>query len=483
MPAIPIKSSSHHRIIPTIIPMIRGWPTGLKPTITKKAFSLQPKLENGTCLVDYLAIWDLRYSYYPKLITCENGDAFPFYSYSDSVMMLFVSDSARNFSGFQLNVQVSQRCGEDALTCPSDKTKCVQPDYICDGRPDCPKGEDEICSLKCGIPNTQAREQTRIVGGTEAVKNAWPWQAFVKAIPSNGVCGGSLIAPGWIATAGHCCVTGKTPQERRTLLPSELSARLGFHSCKDPNDGLTVAVDKVMVPGTYAQYRWGVSFDYCLLKLNETVELSPTIQTICLPRPFTGPQPQQICTATGCGSIQQTTGDEPTPPIILADNLMVVNLTVIDSTECYRKFAKLSPEMLCTHEKDRDVCQGDSGGPLACTSRTPNQFQLAGLVSFGRGCASPVRPAVYADARRLLPFLANRVYEEKKWGWYDDTAVPLIDHTASLRPFYTPRIVATQTESRGSIWRVAFRGTVIQLAMLSLLTTGIPVRVFGCIWL
>ncbi len=42
---------------------------------------------------------------------------------------------------------------------------------------------------------------TRIVGGTEAPVNSWPWQVMVTG---KGLCGGSLVDPYWVVTAAHC---------------------------------------------------------------------------------------------------------------------------------------------------------------------------------------------------------------------------------------------------------------------------------------
>ena len=46
-----------------------------------------------------------------------------------------------------------------------------------------------------------------MVGGVNAEKDSWPWQAAIKV---NGAlfCGGTLIAKKWVLTAGHCLVKG-----------------------------------------------------------------------------------------------------------------------------------------------------------------------------------------------------------------------------------------------------------------------------------
>lgn len=62
-----------------------------------------------------------------------------------------------------------------------------------------------------------ANRPTRIVGGKDAEKGTHPWQVSIHwANPKRGllprhICGGSLLKPEWILTAGHC----------KTLSPSK----------------------------------------------------------------------------------------------------------------------------------------------------------------------------------------------------------------------------------------------------------------------
>ena len=55
-----------------------------------------------------------------------------------------------------------------------------------------------------GSKNCGYKPSSRIVGGTEAPKGAWPWQAQVRTSSGFTFCGGTLVAPEWVITAAHC---------------------------------------------------------------------------------------------------------------------------------------------------------------------------------------------------------------------------------------------------------------------------------------
>ena len=47
---------------------------------------------------------------------------------------------------------------------------------------------------------------SRIVGGTVAAVNSWPWQVMILHNSGYQFCGGSLVDTYWVVTAAHCMV-------------------------------------------------------------------------------------------------------------------------------------------------------------------------------------------------------------------------------------------------------------------------------------
>jgi len=66
---------------------------------------------------------------------------------------------------------------------------------------------------------------------------------------------------------------------------------------------------------------------------------------------------------------------------------------------------KIADVMLCAglvKSGGKDACQGDSGGPLVVNE---GRYKLAGVVSFGYGCAQANAPGVYARVSKFLDWI------------------------------------------------------------------------------
>ena len=64
----------------------------------------------------------------------------------------------------------------------------------------------------CGVSSVPPNENLswRIIGGQESRSHSWPWQTYIVSCQSDGcmTCGGTLISPYWVLTAGHCVPVG-----------------------------------------------------------------------------------------------------------------------------------------------------------------------------------------------------------------------------------------------------------------------------------
>ena len=82
----------------------------------------------------------------------------------------------------------------------------------------------------------------------------------------------------------------------------------------------------------------------------------------------------------------------------LATVLQELELLIVDDATCAAKMSYMTSaaEQLCAGgEAGKDGCQGDSGGPFVHDNG--GQFELAGLTSWGFGCARPGKYGVYTE--------------------------------------------------------------------------------------
>jgi len=66
--------------------------------------------------------------------------------------------------------------------------------------------------------------------------------------------------------------------------------------------------------------------------------------------------------------------------------------------------------MICAGhgEGGKDACKGDSGGPLSCHA-PDGRWKLAGIVSWGHGCALAKKPSLYTRVERYVDWIKKHV--------------------------------------------------------------------------
>jgi len=225
----------------------------------------------------------------------------------------------------------------------------------------------------------------KIVGGSQTSIASFPWQvALLDGQASQIYCGGSLIRPRVVLTAAHCVVP-PAPFTSDDFVVS------GASNWADANQGTEHLITSAVADPLYSAALH--DNDVALLFL-----ATPVVDgtTIMLP----GPDEQ---TTWHVGARASVTGWGPTAEGTPAvTDLRTATVPILRDSYCgatYPGFFSATTELCAGFAAGGiDACQGDSGGPLVVPARggEGGPVRLAGVVSFGNGCARPNSPGVYS---------------------------------------------------------------------------------------
>ena len=201
-------------------------------------------------------------------------------------------------------------------------------------------------------------------------------------------CTGTLIAPTWVMTAGHCgSATG----------PIGIASQLGFPASSyevvldtvnaDGSGGDRHAVKRLVIAEDYG-FQNGQGSDVSLLELTEASD-APPIKIAAVGERASW-NPGVLSTIAGFGLTEED-GEA-------AEQMQRAQVPIQSDPDCAEAYPDYDQtEMLCAGfpQGGTDTCQGDSGGPLLVGVGSGVQ-RLVGSTSFGDGCAREGRPGVYA---------------------------------------------------------------------------------------
>ena len=183
----------------------------------------------------------------------------------------------------------------------------------------------QVCN--CGKSNVPQRVN-RIVGGSEADENEYPWMARLVDLISNGYCGGTLISDQHVLTAAHCVVNDGAV---RPL--SIFAVDLGEHDYSN-SIAERFSISKIT---PYPKYMIdddgnndGVShYHIAILTLSSRVIYSRNISPVCLPAHTMGNHAGKDAILTGWGMYKLGSGS----PVLKEANVTI--LTNKDCNEAY----------------------------------------------------------------------------------------------------------------------------------------------------
>ena len=209
-------------------------------------------------------------------------------------------------------------------------------------------------------------------------------------------CGGALIAPDIILTAGHC----------KGDHMHHVHPHVGAFSYDDYQESFRLqhAVRHPLFDRN-EDYE-DMVFDFTVIKLQGSSKLP----FLAINRNPNFPREHQDVVVLGLGVLDYDTDERP-------DVLQQVTLQTISNTACNASSngetsfeGRIQETNLCTHTPFKDACDYDSGGPIIALD-APGKEVLVGLVSWGVGCADPDLPAINARVSAVADWIDVMVCE------------------------------------------------------------------------
>ncbi|MEV7774092.1 serine protease [Kitasatospora sp. NPDC086791] len=232
-----------------------------------------------------------------------------------------------------------------------------------------------------------AEAQRRVVGGDAVSTADRPWIVALASRQQFGsgrsgqFCGGALVGPTKVVTAAHCFYDEAKGRVERP----GLKVIVGRDDMRGTS-GREVAVQSVWI---HPDYSFAANMDdVAVLTLAEPQSSRPVVELVGQGETV----PYEAGTAARVYGWGDTTGRGDYSPVLRG-----VDVSIVPDQTCAHAYPG-GPDgtfdargMVCAGEEKggKDACQGDSGGPLIVGGR------LAGLVSWGTGCAEAAHPGVY----------------------------------------------------------------------------------------
>ncbi|MFJ7076807.1 S1 family peptidase [Streptomyces sp. NPDC098781] len=225
-------------------------------------------------------------------------------------------------------------------------------------------------------PTAEAAD-SRIVGGSTTTTTAYPFMMQITDASQNQFCGGTLVSATKVVTAAHCMVGESTSGVRV----------VGGRTYLNGTNGTVSRVSDIWIHPDYQDVTEGN--DVAVLTLSTSMSYTPASY---VDSSDTG--------VYAAGTTARILGWGTTSSNGSSSNqLRTATVPTVSNSSCSSSYGSdfIASDMVCAGYTSGgvDTCQGDSGGPLLIGG------VLAGITSWGEGCAQAGYPGVYT---RLTTF-------------------------------------------------------------------------------
>nr|XP_029712949.1 phenoloxidase-activating factor 2 [Aedes albopictus] len=300
--------------------------------------------------------------------------------------------------------QPSVDCAEDTVCCLSKRSIVI---------PTISWGDSDI--KECGYRNEDGIKFNTINrNDSEAQYGEFPWVVAILYTDFGKVklrCAGTLIDPEIVLTTAECIREYKRKPEQLIIRAGEWD----MAATMEPIPPQERRITKMKIHEKFNPH--SLVNNIALLFLDDKFDLTPTINTVCLPpQDFTIDKGYVIATGWGTTPQNRTKYQHILKSMELEYRQKSDCEQILKRATRNNRF-KLDPSFICAGgEFGQDTCQGDAGSPIIfpIPETSDLRYYAVGMVSWGVGCGRHGLPSVNTNIGKFREWIDSMIEEEQQ---------------------------------------------------------------------